>query len=67
MSRPAILIIALLVMAVGASVTTLLVVRATQPENTQLSDEQQLTRQKVLGFSNELPPIEKGQEMRPRW
>ncbi|PYE92948.1 Ti type entry exclusion protein TrbK [Rhizobium sp. PP-F2F-G38] len=67
MSRPAILIIALLVMAVGASVTTLLVVRSTQPEHTQLSDEQQLTRQKVFGFSNELPQIEKGQEMRPRW
>nr|WP_281517675.1 entry exclusion protein TrbK [Ferranicluibacter rubi] len=54
-------------MAVGASVATLLVVRSTQPEHAQLSDEQQLTRQKVFGFSNELPPIEKGQEMRPRW
>ncbi len=44
MSRPAILIIALLVMAAGASVATLLVVRSTQPEQMQLSDEQQLTR-----------------------
>ncbi|WP_245281636.1 entry exclusion protein TrbK [Ensifer sp. ZNC0028] len=32
-----------------------------------VSDEQRATQDRFFGSSNELPPIEKGQEMKPRW
>ncbi|WP_348642309.1 entry exclusion protein TrbK [Rhizobium tropici] len=32
-----------------------------------LTKEQQAARERFFGPSNELPPIKKGQEMRPRW
>jgi Ti type entry exclusion protein TrbK len=32
-----------------------------------MSEEQRSTRNKVFGTEMALPPIEKGQEMRPRW
>jgi Ti type entry exclusion protein TrbK len=32
-----------------------------------MSEGQRLTRNKIFGTGMTLPPIEKGQEMRPRW
>ncbi|WP_071835899.1 entry exclusion protein TrbK [Pararhizobium antarcticum] len=66
MSRPAIFVTALIVAAAATS-AAILVVRSNEPQRPHLSEEQRLTRQTVFGSSNEPPPIEKGQKMRPRW
>lgn len=60
-SRPDIFVTA------AAASAAILIVWSNEPERPHLSEEQRLTRQTVFGSSNELPPIEKGQEMRPRW
>ncbi|WP_426232386.1 entry exclusion protein TrbK [Pararhizobium sp. DWP3-4] len=49
------------------SATTMWVIRSNRTEDPRMTEEQRLTRQTVFGSGNELPPIEKGQEMRPRW
>ncbi len=67
MNRPAIIVLALLVAAATMSATTMWVIRSNRTEDPRMTEEQRLTRQTVFGSGNELPPIEKGQEMRPRW
>ena len=67
MNRPVILVLALLMTAATVSATIVLVVRSNRPEHSRMTEEQRLARQKFFGFGNELPPIDKGQEMRPRW
>lgn len=67
MNRPAVIVIALLVAAATAFAATMLIFRTNRPEHPRLTDEKRLTRQKFFGSGNELPAIELGQKMRPRW
>lgn len=55
------------VLAGIAVVTTVVLVRDESVAKPQMSEEQRATREKFFGTGNALPPIEKGQEMRPRW
>lgn len=41
--------------------------RSEAPACPQISEEQRKAREKFFGTSRDLPPIPKGQEMRPRW
>ena len=66
MSRPVVIVIVLVVVAAAASVSTFYFAQANAPA-TGMSEEQRATREKFFGTAKELPPIEKGQEMRPRW
>ena len=66
MSRPVILLSVVLA-AAAASTITVLVMRSESSEPVRMSDEQRAARDKFFGADKELPPIEKGQEMRPRW
>ena len=56
----------LVIVAAAASATNFYFVQADAP-TTGMSDEQRATREKFFGTAKELPPIENGQEMRPRW
>ncbi|WP_342196736.1 entry exclusion protein TrbK [Rhizobium hainanense] len=58
---------AILLAAAAASTITVLVMRSESSEPAGMSHEQRSTREKFFGADKELPPIEKGQEMRPRW
>jgi len=66
-SRPAIIVSALLVAAATVFATGMLVISSNRSALPQMTEDQQLTRQKIFSSGDELPPIEKGQEMRPRW
>ena len=67
MTRPA-LIASVLIAAAGiAVITTVVLVRAESSGAPQMSEEQRETREKFFGTGKTLPPIEKGQEMRPKW
>jgi Ti type entry exclusion protein TrbK len=65
-SRAVIIVIVLLAAAAG-SAPTVLVIQAEEPGKTAMSQEQRDTPEKFFGSSKELRPIEKGQELRPRW
>ena len=67
MSRAALIGAVCVVVAGLAVVTTLVLVRSETPAAPVISDEQRATREKFFGTNKPLPPIEKGQEMRPRW
>lgn len=66
MNRAALIVTALLVAATTAS-ATFVVMNSNRPEHARMTEEQRLTRQTFFGSGDKLPPIEKGQEMRPRW
>ena len=66
MSRP-VLVTVLVMVAAAASGTAFYLVQVNAPASSQISEEQRITREKFFGTAKELPPIEKGQEMRPRW
>lgn len=66
MSRP-VLVMVLVMVAAVASATTFYFVQANALTSSGMSEEQRITREKFFGTAKELPPIEKGQEMRPRW
>lgn len=67
MSRAA-FIGAICVIAAGiATVTTVIFIKGETSAAPGMSQEQRETREKFFGSGKELPPIEKGQEMRPRW
>jgi Ti type entry exclusion protein TrbK len=66
-NRPILIVVALVGVAAAATGATFLVVSANTPETPQTSEEQRISREKFFGTRKELPPIEKGQEMRPRW
>lgn len=67
MSRAA-FIGAICVIAAGiVTVTTLIFVRGDISAAPGMSEEQRATREKFFGSGKTIPPIEKGQEMRPRW
>ena len=66
MSRAVMIVLVLVMVAAATSGATIYFVRA-DGEATGISEEQHITREKFFGTAKELPPIEKGQEMRPRW
>ena len=66
MSRAVMIVLVLVMVAAATSGATVYFVRADAP-TTGMSDEQRAIREKFFGTAKELPPIEKGQEMRPRW
>lgn len=66
MSRSVIIVAVLLAITAGSAITVLAMkIDASEPAG--MSDDQRATREKFFGADKELPPIEKGQEMRPRW
>jgi Ti type entry exclusion protein TrbK len=54
-------------LAAAASGAAFYIVQVKAPATPEMSEEQRITREKFFGTAKELPPIEKGQEMRPRW
>nr|WP_245206651.1 MULTISPECIES: entry exclusion protein TrbK [unclassified Rhizobium] len=54
-------------MAGIAAITTVVLMRRESASTPQMSEEQRETREKFFGSGKPLPPIEKGQEMRPKW
>jgi Ti type entry exclusion protein TrbK len=55
------------VLAGIAVATTVVLVRDESVAKPQMSEAQRATREKFFGTGKALAPIEKGQEMRPRW
>nr|WP_305112211.1 entry exclusion protein TrbK [Shinella lacus] len=57
-----------MIVAATAAATSFVLINSKPAGAPQMSEEQRQTRERFFGSSNkELPPIEKGQEMRPRW
>ncbi|WP_208245058.1 entry exclusion protein TrbK (plasmid) [Rhizobium sp. T1470] len=67
MTRPVLIVSACVAMAGIAAITTVVLMRRESSAAPQMSEEQRATREKFFGTGKALPPIEKGQEMRPRW
>ena len=67
MSHPILIIVVVVFVAAAATGATFLFARANAPETSQISGEERLISKKFFGTYEELPPIDKGQEMRPRW
>lgn len=67
MSRSLLIVSLCAAFASIAVVTTVVLMRGESSAAPRASEEQRATREKVFGPAKELPPIEKGQEMRPRW
>ncbi|MGO6943914.1 entry exclusion protein TrbK [Rhizobium johnstonii] len=66
MSRP-VLIALLLAVAAASSAAIVLIVNSRNTGTPALTEEQRAVREKFFGSDKELPPIEEGQEMSPRW
>ncbi|KQV39930.1 MULTISPECIES: entry exclusion protein TrbK [unclassified Rhizobium] len=67
MSRPVLIVVVLAIVAAAAFGATFYLVQANAPATPEMGEEQRITREKFFGTAKELPPIENGQEMRPRW
>ncbi|UFX13007.1 entry exclusion protein TrbK [Sinorhizobium meliloti] len=67
MTRPVLIASVCIMIAEIAAVTTVVLVRGESCAAPQMSEEQRATREKFFGTGKAPPPIEKGQEMRPRW
>lgn len=67
MSRTVVIVMVLVMVAAAASATTFYYIQGNSPASPEMSEEQRVTREKFFGTAKELLPIEKGQEMRPRW
>ena len=67
MNRPVLIVMVLAIVAAAASATTFYLVQVNAPVAPEMSEEQRIAREKFFGTAKELPPIEEGQEMRPRW
>lgn len=63
----ALAIVSVLAVTITASAVTATVLIMRNSCGTVMSDEQRAAREKFFGAGDELPPIKKGQEMRPRW
>lgn len=61
------IVLVLVMVAAAASGATFYIAQVTPPATPEMSAEQRITREKFFGTAKGLPPIEKGQEMRPRW
>lgn len=60
MSRAVVIAIALLVAAASLSAATVFMMKSDERSASKMSE-------KLFGVKKDLPSIEKGQEMRPRW
>jgi Ti type entry exclusion protein TrbK len=60
-------IVGLVVAAVVLSAVTAVVFNTFASGQRVMSEEQREARESFFGSSTELPPIKKGQEMKPRW
>lgn len=67
MSRVVLIVLVLVMVAAAASGATFYLVQVNAPATPEITEEQRITRERFFGKAKELPPIEKGQEMRPRW
>lgn len=67
MTRSVLIISVCAAIAGIAGITTIFFLRAEGAAAPRMSEEQRATREKFFGTGKALPPIEKGQEMRPRW
>ncbi|MBP2449717.1 entry exclusion protein TrbK [Rhizobium leguminosarum] len=67
MTRPILIAAVCIVIAGIAAITTVVLVRGESAATPQMSNEQRAAREKFFGSGTPLPPIEKGQEMRPKW
>ena len=68
MNRSLVIFIGAVVAAAALSVAaTVLILKTGDASKPAMSEEQRAAREKFFGSGKELPPIEKGQEMRPRW
>lgn len=67
MSRPFLIVAVLAMAATATSGAAFYIVKGNTSASLKMSEEQRITREKFFGAAEELPPIEKGQEMRPRW
>ena len=67
MSRQVLIVTALVIVATAAFATTFYFVQASTPASSKMSEKQRATRDKFFGTAREQLPIERGQEMRPRW
>ncbi|MGV2103201.1 entry exclusion protein TrbK [Rhizobium sp. 21-4511-3d] len=66
MTRP-LLIACVCIVVAGAAAITIVVTRGESSVASQMSEEQRATREKFFGTGKTIPPIQKGQEMRPKW
>ncbi len=67
MTRPALIVSLCILVAGMAAITTVVLVRGDSSAAPNMSEKQRETREKFFGTSKPLAPIEKGQEMRPKW
>lgn len=67
MSRSLVIVIGSLVAAAVLSAAAIVLILKSGVTKPTISEEQRATRERFFGSSKDLPPIEKGQEMRPRW
>ncbi len=67
MTRPLLIASVCIVIKGIAAITTVVLTRGESSAGSQMSEEQRATREKFFSSGKPLPPIEKGQEMRPKW
>ena len=67
MTRPVLIASVCIVVAGIAAIITVVLMRGESSAASQMSEEQRATREKFFGSGKALPPIAKGQEMRPKW
>lgn len=67
MNRSVLIISVCAAIAGIATVATVVTVRDESAAAPQMSEEERAAREKFFGVPKELHPIEKSQEMRPRW
>ncbi|MEO5326391.1 entry exclusion protein TrbK [Mesorhizobium sp. CC13] len=67
MNRPVIIFGLLAAIAALSATTAVVIINLGETDKRTLTEEQRAAREKFFGSGKELPPIEKGQEMRPRW
>ena len=67
MSRPVMIVLVLVMVAGAASGATFYLVHVDATSIPEMSEKQRTARERFFGTAKALPPIEKGQEMRPRW
>lgn len=67
MSRSAIILGLLAAIAALSATAAVVVIKAGETSTPAMTEEQRAVRERLFGSGKEPPPIEKGQEMRPRW
>lgn len=59
--------ILIVVAALSSAATAVIIKLWPMPAMSEMSEERRSTREKFFGTNGKLQPIEKSQEMRPRW